>query len=912
MVSAEIIDKSVKSGNMWYVWLLLVFTSTVLTTNVNDLSAVGPPECAARHFRCGNGKCIPLSWACDAERDCDDGSDEFPEECKEVRVCSENEFRCNNSRCIPQRWHCDNEKDCSDGSDEDPLKCQGRVCSSDEFTCRGSSGECVPLNWMCDDNPDCSDGSDELACNDTCRSDEFTCGNGKCVQRRWVCDRDDDCGDGSDEHACPPATCAPDTEFACSENYCITSRWRCDGDLDCPDGSDERGCSNPPPVVSPCLAREFECKDRLTCIHQTWVCDGDRDCPGGDDEDPKRCHNITCRPDQFQCKDRTCISGHLQCNGHQECADGSDEHNCTTPVPRCDPKTQFDCGGNVCIPLSKVCDGKQDCPMSEDEPEGKCGQNECTVNNGGCSQTCVDTPASYYCDCLPGYHLTTNTTCEDTNECENPGACSQTCINEKGSFKCECINGYMRDLRDRTRCKATEGHASLLFARRHDIRKISLDHHEMTAIVNNTKSATALDFVFRTGMIFWSDVSEQKIYKAPIDEGTERTVVIKDEITTSDGLAVDWIYNHIYWTDTGKNTIELANFKGNMRKVLITDELEEPRAIALNPIDGWMYWTDWGTEPKIERAGMDGSHRQTIVSYEVKWPNGLTLDLVRKRVYWVDAKLNVISSCNYDGSDRRMILYSADTLRHPFSITTFEDWIYWTDWDKMAVFKANKFDGHDVQPITATQMLQNPMVVHVYHPYRQPDGENHCQAVNGHCSHLCLPAPRITARSPRISCACPTGLKLMPDGLMCGEDTVSPSDKNKASNRTRPDSNNDSQTPHHAVVPSSYPNGVINRTGSDGTLVHEASDSGVVAGIVIAAVTAVAIIVALCAFLVYRHYLHRNVTSMNFDNPVYRKTTEDQFSLEKNGYTAPPRLYPSTVCEEAQEPLTTPGNNEFV
>lgn len=32
---------------------------------------------------------------------------------------------------------------------------------------------------------------------------------------------------------------------------------------------------------------------------------------------------------------------------------------------------------------------------------------------------------------------------------------------------------------------------------------------------------------------------------------------------------------------------------------------------------------------------------------------------------------------------------------------------------------------------------------------------------------------------------------------------VSPSDKNKASNRTRPDSNNDSQTPHHAVVPSS-------------------------------------------------------------------------------------------------------------
>jgi hypothetical protein len=36
---------------------------------------------------------------------------------------------------------------------------------------------------------------------------------------------------------------------------------------------------------------------------------------------------------------------------------------------------------------------------------------------------------------------------------------------------------------------------------------------------------------------------------------------------------------------------------------------------------------------------------------------------------------------------------------------------------------------------------------------------------------------------------------------------------------------------------------------------------------------------------------------MNFDNPVYRKTTEDQFSLEKN---KPIRVYPSTVGEEVR------------
>lgn len=99
------------------------------------------------------------------------------------------------------------------------------------------------------------------------------------------------------------------------------------------------------------------------------------------------------------------------------------------------------------------------------------------------------------------------------------------------------------------------------------------------------------------------------LFRAPIDEGNERTVVIDDGLTTSDGLAVDWIYSHIYWTDSKKSTIELANFEGNMRKTLIQDRVQEPRAIALNPLEGWMFWTDWSDEARIEKAGMDGSHR---------------------------------------------------------------------------------------------------------------------------------------------------------------------------------------------------------------------------------------------------------------------------------------------------------------
>ncbi|XP_033166560.1 very low-density lipoprotein receptor isoform X1 [Drosophila mauritiana] len=897
-------------------------------------------KCDEKQFQCHSGDCIPIRFACDGDADCKDHSDEQIKECKFIEAtCSSDQFRCGNGNCIPNKWRCDQESDCADGSDESNELCRARTCSPDEYACKSGEGQCVPLAWMCDQSKDCSDGSDEHNCNQTCRADEFTCGNGRCIQKRWKCDHDDDCGDGSDEKECPVVPCDSVAEHTCTNGACIAKRWVCDGDPDCSDGSDERSCANVTKTTTPCLSHEYQCKDRITCLHHSWLCDGDRDCPDGDDEHTANCKNVTCRADQFQCGDRSCIPGHLTCNGDKDCADGSDERDCGLSLSLgvnqggCNSTSEFDCGGGQCVPLSKVCDKRKDCPDGEDEPAGKCGINECASKNGGCMHQCIDLKVGHHCECHEGYKLSPDKrNCQDINECEVPGKCSQICVNEMGGFKCECEAGYMRDPKNHTRCKASEGHASLLLARRHDIRKIALDHMEMTSIVNSTKAATALDFVFRTGMIFWSDVTTQSIYKAPIDEGNEKTVVLTKSSVTSDGLAVDWIYNHVYFTDTHKCTIELTNFEGSMGKVLVKDSLDIPRSIALDPIEGWMYWSDWGASPRIERAGMDGSHRTTIISYDVKWPNGITLDLVKKRIYWVDGKLNVISSANYDGSQRSQVLYSGEYLRHPFSITTFEDNVYWTDWDKQAVFKANKFTGEDVEPVTAMHMLQHPMVVHVYHPYRQPDGVNHCQSVNGHCSHLCLPAPRINERSPRISCACPTGLKLMVDGLMCVEDPLylPPVTRPPRARKTKPrtksprrrlptgvqvghaeiriEINDDLQlSTRLPLLPTTFvadQRPVKNHTQIEKTTTpSEQPDSGFIALVVIASLSGFAVLLSVLLLIGYRYCSKRRINSMNFENPIYRKTTttEDHFSLRKN---LPARIYDHTsVMDEEYSPV---------
>ncbi|ESP02557.1 hypothetical protein LOTGIDRAFT_171958 [Lottia gigantea] len=305
----------------------------------------------------------------------------------------------------------------------------------------------------------------------------------------------------------------------------------------------------------------------------------------------------------------------------------------------------------------------------------------------------------------------------------------------------------------------------LLFANRKDVRLINaLDPKgNSTIVVTNQEDASAVDFLYSANSIFWTDVSEEVIKRTYLNDTQNSIGVITTGLVSPDGLACDWLGLKLYWTDSETNRIEVSNLDGSYRTVLFWQGLDQPRAIALDPINGYMYWSDWGETPKIERAGMDGNPltRQVIVDDNIYWPNGLTLDYTDSKIFWADGKLSYIHSCNFDGSDRRVVL--DDSLPHPFALTLDGDSLFWTDWKTHSIHVCDKRTG--LQKSVVHDNIFSPMDIHVYSPQRQPRGKNPCGIRNGGCSHLCLMAPI----KPYYTCACPTGVLLQGDKRTCAD-----------------------------------------------------------------------------------------------------------------------------------------------
>ncbi|XP_029457218.1 low-density lipoprotein receptor-related protein 2-like isoform X2 [Rhinatrema bivittatum] len=562
---------------------------------------------------------------------------------------------------------------------------------------------------------------------------QATCGE-KCIPIAWLCNGEQDCPDGTDEQ-CDEA-CHGDTgAWQCDNGNCISSYWKCDGICDCMDGSDERDCE--------CTGGKKPCPGHSQCIDTWEICDGHNDCDDGSDE--ANCPEKSCLEHQWQCKNRVCIMEAWKCNNINNCGDSSDEETCVPCV-----EGMHRCGDGTCIMEMLMCDRKANCLDGTDEPS-TCGFN-CSLDNGGCMQECMNTTWGAKCSCRAGWELHTDgQSCTDVDECSlayNP--CNQLCKNTIGSFTCDCVAGYQLH---GTACEVADNSTLILIAGNKEFAALDVRSGKYQPLFPVKSTPVAIAYDLKRKSYYWVD--EKGTLQAYV-VGTENITQLYQDIEEINSIAVDWLTGQLYWSSNLYKAIYvgLSDRRGYVK---ILEKNLVPEQLIVYPAKRYMYWINFGERGNtgIETAGMDGSDRHVLALVPMEEPLGLTLDYIKERLYWISGYKESIESIKIDGSGRHSFPEMLIKDQNPLGLAFFEAWFYWAD---------------ETRLLRAAQDLQKEILMNftglsaftMLHELQQIQSASPCAP--GTCSHICLLSP---VHIKGYKCACPDGTLSLPSGK-CG------------------------------------------------------------------------------------------------------------------------------------------------
>ena len=119
--------------------------------------------------------------------------------------------------------------------------------------------------------------------------------------------------------------------------------------------------------------------------------------------------------------------------------------------------------------------------------------------------------------------------------------------------------------------------------------------------------------------MFWTDWGEQpKIERAEMD-GSNREIIIRQNIRWPNGLTIDYSAQKIYWTDAKLFCITKANYDGSNRVQIVGAPMSSlcvlGHPFALTSYGNKIYWTDWKTR------GIHSTNKNSGTRCQMVWSN---------------------------------------------------------------------------------------------------------------------------------------------------------------------------------------------------------------------------------------------------------------------------------------------------
>ena len=183
--------------------------------------------------------------------------------------------------------------------------------------------------------------------------------------------------------------------------------------------------------------------------------------------------------------------------------------------------------------------------------------------------------------------------------------------------------------------------------------------------------------------------------------------IINEGRKLPDGLVLDVVVGHIYWTNMGdpkKNdgSIMRSDLNGkNMITIVPPGGTFTPKQLQLEKRSGRLYWSD-REGMRVMRANLDGSEIETLVdtsqgdsrpgSDQRKWCVGIAVDTDGGKLYWTQKggdnaglrrifRANIQVSQGQSAESRRDIELLYDNLPEPIDLDLdpVNRTLYWTD-----------------------------------------------------------------------------------------------------------------------------------------------------------------------------------------------------------------------------------------
>ncbi|CAH0727121.1 unnamed protein product, partial [Brenthis ino] len=389
-------------------------------------------------------------------------------------------------------------------------------------------------------------------------------------------------------------------------------------------------------------------------------------------------------------------------------------------------------------------------------------------------ERCECSRRDYECDF--GFVLSNNICVRNQNLNYDPFAVSPECRpgkfynRTKGYRKIDgdvcTISSYMPYEPQVVPCPIEEPQEFMLVALRDKIAHIDLSDNTTIIPVQGQRNIVAIEFDMKNNCIYWADIELDKISRQCFGRGQAQEVVVDTDLSSIEGMALDWISNVLFFVDGMRKKIEavrtdLTN-KGRLRATILNSKvLSKPRGIAVHPKAGYLFWTDWDrSSPSVSRSKLDGTDVKKLFTKPiVQWPNGITIDQMADRIYWVDAMEDYIASADLNGQYFRRILWNDERVGHPFAVAVLKNQMYWDDWKTKSIFMADKDTGANI--ITINDTLSGLMDLKVF-AYFMQHGSNACSYKNTSCDTLCLGGPGNT-----FSCLCPDGFNKVNGKCLC-------------------------------------------------------------------------------------------------------------------------------------------------